>query len=73
VNLDEEPVIKVGGKVFRPGTTVKQAAQAVVQLAQWFVGAIIWIVILGVGIGAPLVLIVWLGWKGVRRINLWRK
>ncbi|MBI5793846.1 DUF4349 domain-containing protein [Candidatus Uhrbacteria bacterium] len=69
VNLDEEPVIKVGGKVFRPGTTVKQAAQAVVSLAQWLVEAIIWIVIVGVGIGVPLAFIVWIIWKGVARLR----
>lgn len=65
VNLDEEPVITVGGKEFRPGTTVKLAAQAVVSLAQWLVQAIIWIVIVGVGIGVPLALIIWLIWRGV--------
>lgn len=73
ISLSEEPVITVGGKEFRPGTTVKQAAQAVVAIAQALVAAVIWIVIVGVGVGVPVVLIGWLIWKGVTRIKLWRK
>ncbi|MBI4435159.1 DUF4349 domain-containing protein [Candidatus Uhrbacteria bacterium] len=73
ISLSEEPVITVGGKEFRPGTTVKQAMQAVVAIAQWFVVAIVWIVIVGVGVGVPLTLIVWLVWKGIVRIKVWRK
>ena len=69
VNLDEEPIITIGGKEFRPGTTVKLAAQAVVSLAQWFVEAIIWIVIIAIGIGVPLALIGWGGWKVVRKLR----
>ena len=69
ISLSEEPVITVGGKEFRPGTTVKEAAQAVVAIAQALVAAIIWIVIVGIGIGVPLALIVWLGWKGITRLR----
>ncbi|MFA4845013.1 MAG: DUF4349 domain-containing protein [Patescibacteria group bacterium] len=73
VNLDEEPVITIGGKVFRPGTTVKQAAQAVVSLAQWLVEAVIWIVIVGVGFGVPLAILGWIlvrvGKKGLKRFR----
>ena len=69
VSLDEEPIITIGGKEFRPGTTVKLAAQAVVSLAQWFVEAVIWVVIVGIGIGVPLALIGWLGWKGIVRLK----
>ncbi len=69
ISLSEEPVITVGGKEFRPGTTVKQAAQAVVAIAQALVVAVIWIVIVGIGIGVPLALIVWLGWKGITRLR----
>src|SRR3989338_7121626 len=63
ITLSEEPVITVGGKEFRPGTTIKEAAQAVVALAQWLVEAVIWTVIVGVGVGIPLLLLGWLGWK----------
>lgn len=69
ITLSEEPVLTIGGKEFRPGTTVKEAAQAVVAIAQWLVVAIIWIVIVGIGIGIPLSLLGWLGWKLVRSIR----
>jgi uncharacterized protein YlbG (UPF0298 family) len=73
ISLSEEPIIMVGGKEFRPGASVKEAVQAVVGMVQALVVAVIWIVIVGVGIGAPLVLIGWLGWIGIVRIKLWRK
>lgn len=69
ISLSEESVITVGGKEFRPGTSVKEAAQAVVAIAQALVVAVIWIVIVGVGVGVPLALIVWLIWKGVHRLR----
>lgn len=69
ISLSEEPVITLGGKEFRPGTTVKQAAQAVVAIAQTLVAAVIWIVIVGVGVGVPVVLIGWLVWKGASRLR----
>lgn len=69
VTLSEEPAITIGGKVFRPWTNVKQAAQAVVSLAQQIVIAIIWVVIVGVGIGLPVAIIGWVGWKSVRRFK----
>lgn len=74
ISLSEEPVITIGGKEFRPGTSVKEAAQAVVAIAQWLVVAVIWVVIVGVGIGVPLALLVWLIWRGIRRLmKVWRK
>ncbi|MEK7620272.1 MAG: DUF4349 domain-containing protein [Patescibacteria group bacterium] len=69
ISLSEEPIITIGGKEFRPGTSVKEAAQAVVAIAQWLVTAIIWILIVGVGVGVPLALIGWLIWKGIRRVK----
>lgn len=69
VTLSEEPSVTIGGKVFRPGTTVKQAAQAVVAIAQAIVVAVIWVVIVGVGVGVPLALIGWLVWKGMSRLR----
>ena len=67
--MSEEPIITVGGKEFRPGTSVKEAAQAVVAIAQALVVAVIWIVIVGVGVGVPLALLVWIGWKGLSRLR----
>jgi hypothetical protein len=61
ITLSEEPTIQIGGKEFRPGTTIKQASQAVVLLAQALINLIIWLVILGGGIGIPVTLLTWLG------------
>ena len=69
VYLSEEPTVKIGGKEFRPGTAIQTAAQAVVEIAQWLVIAVIWIVVVGVGIGVPLLLIIWLGWKLVKKMK----
>ncbi|TAL51242.1 DUF4349 domain-containing protein [Patescibacteria group bacterium] len=69
ISLSEEPVITVGGKEFRPGTTVKEAVQAVVAIGQTLVVAVIWVLIVGIGIGVPLAFIIWLGWKGVTRLR----
>ncbi len=60
VSLSEEPIITIGGKEFRPGTTIKEAAQAFVALVQWSINAIIWIAIIGGGILIPLAIIVWI-------------
>ncbi|NQV90274.1 DUF4349 domain-containing protein [Candidatus Uhrbacteria bacterium] len=60
ITLSEEPVLTIGGKEFRPGTSVKEAAQAVVAIAQWLVVTLIWIVIIGIGIGLPLFFLGWL-------------
>lgn len=59
ISLSEEPVIIVAGKEFRPGTTVKEAGLALIAIGQWFIEFIIWLVIVGGGIGLPLALIVW--------------
>ncbi|HAU66313.1 TPA: hypothetical protein DCW61_03130 [Candidatus Uhrbacteria bacterium] len=69
LSLSEEPVVTVGGKEFRPGTTIKEAAQTVVALAQWLVEAVIWVAIVGVGVGVPLLFLGWLLWKGVQKIR----
>lgn len=69
ITLSEEPVVTIGGKEFRPGTTVKQAGQAVVAVAQWLVEAVIWVVILGIGVALPLLLVSWLIMKGVNRMR----
>lgn len=68
ISLSEEPIVQIGGKVFRPWTSVKQAAQAVVEIAQSLIVALIWVVMIGVGIGASLALMLWLGWKGYKKV-----
>jgi hypothetical protein len=69
ISLSEEPTVEIAGKTFRPGTTVLLAAAALVALAQGFVNSIIWLVIVGGGIGIPVALIVWIivKWKRSRR------
>jgi len=69
ISLSEEPTIEIAGKTFRPGTTVKLAAAALVALAQGFVNMIIWLVIVGGGLGIPAALIIWLivKWKRSRK------
>lgn len=69
LSLSEEPVVTVGGKEFRPGTTIKEASQAVVALAQWLVKTVIWVAIVGAGVGIPLLLLGWLVWKVAQKIR----
>ncbi len=69
VTLSEEPAIVIGGKIFRPWTNVKAAAQAVVSIGQWLVIAIIWVVIVGVGVGIPVAIVGWVGYRMVRRFR----
>ena len=69
LSLSEEPVVTVGGKEFRPGTTTKEASQAVVALAQWLVKTVIWVAIVGAGVGIPLLLLGWLVWKVAQKIR----
>ncbi|MDG1950577.1 MAG: DUF4349 domain-containing protein [bacterium] len=66
VSLSEEPVITVGGKEFRPRTEVKEAGQALIALGQALVVAIIWLIIIGGGVGIPVTLMVWLMIKLIR-------
>ncbi len=69
ISLSEEPTIEIGGKTFRPGTTVKLAAAALVALVQGLFNSTIWFVIVGGGIGIPTALIVWIivKWKRSRK------
>jgi hypothetical protein len=66
ISLSEEPVITVAGKEFRPGTEVKEAGQALIALGQGLIVALIWLVIVGGGVGLPIALIVWLIIKVIR-------
>lgn len=66
VTLSEEPTIEIAGKEFRPGTTVKLAAQALVAFGQWLINATIWLVIFGGGVLIPLGLLIWLIQKAIR-------
>lgn len=69
VSLTEAASINLPTKPFQPGETVKNALQSIVVVGQFIVDAIIWIVILGVGIGVPLGLIYWAGRALYRRLK----
>lgn len=58
VSLAEEPRVQVPTKEFRPGTVVKEAVQALVEIGQKSAVAAIWVVIVGGGIGIPVLIIV---------------
>lgn len=58
VSLSEEAEITAPTKDFRPGTIVKQAVQALVEVGQSVVSALIWIAIVGGGMGVPVLVIV---------------
>lgn len=58
VSLTEEADITVPTKEFRPGAIVKQAVQALIEIGQNTVSALIWIGIVGGGVGIPLLVVV---------------
>ncbi len=68
VSLEEEPTVEIGGKQFRPGTTITIAIAALIAIAQGLVNLSIWLVIVGGGVGLPVALLVWLflRWKRSR-------
>ncbi len=57
VTLEEEPAVRLPTKEFRPAAAVKAAVQALVAAFQKTVEALIWIVIVGGGIAAPVALL----------------
>ncbi len=57
VTLDEEPVVQVPTKEFRPLTSLKEAVRSLVEALQQVVVAIIWLVVVGGGIALPFVLL----------------
>lgn len=73
VSLSEEPSLVIPSKEFRPLTSVKEAAQALVVIGQQFVIGFIWLVIVGGGLLLPtalfLSLLVWLLLKLVKRMR----
>lgn len=67
VQLEEEAAIRVPLKEFRPVEAAKAAVQALLGAFQSFVIGLIWTIILGIGLGVPLALVLWLVWKLARR------
>jgi len=62
VNLEEEPVVKLPTKEFRPWTTVKMAVQALIEVVQVAAIFLINLIIIGGGILLPIGLIAWAIW-----------
>lgn len=60
VSLSEEPVVRIAGREFRPGTAVKEAAQTLVSAFQGIFISFIWAVIVGGGVLLPIAALVWL-------------
>ncbi|HTM68854.1 MAG TPA: DUF4349 domain-containing protein [Candidatus Binatia bacterium] len=58
VSLTEETEVQAPTKEFRPGAIVKEAVQTLIVLGQRIVEASIWLVIVGGGIGVPVLLLV---------------
>lgn len=67
VTLEEEPVVRLPTKEFRPLSAMKEAVQALVGAFQSLIEALIWIVIVGGGIGAPILLLALAARAAVRR------
>ncbi|MDP2735187.1 MAG: DUF4349 domain-containing protein [bacterium] len=57
--LSEEPTVRIPTKAFRPGTTLKEAAQALIAVFQNLAEGVIWFTVVGGGILVPLGLLVW--------------
>lgn len=63
VSLEEEPAVRIPTKEFRPAAIIKEAARALVAIAQDLIAGLIWVAIVWGGILAPIGLLGWLGWK----------
>lgn len=66
--LREESSVELPTKAFRPLAAAKDAARALVTLAQGAVITLIWIVIVGGGILLPIIVLIWLLYRLVRHL-----
>lgn len=69
VSLEEEAVVRVGGKEFRPVSAAKEAVTMLVQTFQSFVISAIWFAIVGLGVALPIAAVIWLLWKAVKMLR----
>ncbi len=69
ISLEEDPVVRVPTKEFRPLSSIKGAFQTLVAALQGLVIALIWIVIVLGGIAVPVWFVVWLVRKLRRRLR----
>lgn len=73
VSLEEDIEVQIPTKKFKPVTAVKQATQALVAAFQGVVITLIWTVIVGLGLGLPSALVIWIVYSVVRRLISGRK
>lgn len=71
VTLEEDVDIQIPTTRFKPYSAAKQAVQALVSTFQGAVISLIWVAILGLGLGIPAALVIWIVWRLVRRY--WKK
>ena len=69
ISLEEDPIVRVPTKEFRPLSSIKGAFQTLVAALQGLVIALIWIVIVLGGIAVPVWFVVWLIRKLRRRLR----
>ncbi len=67
VTLQETASVRIPTKPFQPGEAIKDAAQSVVVAFQFLVTALIWVVILGVGVALPIGIIAWIIYRVWKR------
>ncbi len=63
VTLQETASVRIPTKPFQPGEAIKGAAQSVVVAFQFIATALIWVVILGVGVALPIGIIAWIVYR----------
>jgi hypothetical protein len=69
VSLEEEPVVRLPTKEFRPLSAIKEAAQALIASAQKTLIALIWIVIVGGGLLLPWLLLAMIVYFIVKKLR----
>ncbi len=67
VSLQEEASLSIPTKPFRFMSTVRDAFHGAISLVQQIVVALVWIVIVGVIVGVPIGLVLWIGRKAWNR------
>lgn len=69
VHLEEERMITISSKRFRIAPIFTEAVQSVILVARWIVTAVVWIVVLGIGIGIPLAILYWIARQIIKRTH----
>lgn len=69
ISLKEEATLNVPTKPFRPGSSITNALQSLVVIGQNIVIFLIWLVVLGIGIGVPAYVLYRMGRAVYRRVR----